>query len=79
MIDLRVLRRLGIAYGSTTDDLGFRHSEVQYVTKHYALVLGWLPPQCICGRLSTKGFKALLEQSQIDVSSPSGLLPLLYM
>ena len=25
IVDLRVLRRLGIAYGSSTDDLGFRH------------------------------------------------------
>jgi hypothetical protein len=46
VIDLQVLRRLGIAYGSSTDDLGFRHlnktngTGTLFATKHHILVLG---------------------------------------
>lgn len=81
VIDLRVLRRLGIAYGSSTDDLGFHHfnrtkdTGTKFATKHHILVLGWLPPQCILGFLSIKQFEALLEQFQIDTSSSSLSFP----
>ncbi|RDL30366.1 uncharacterized protein BP5553_10244 [Venustampulla echinocandica] len=80
VIDLRVLKRLGIAYSSSTEDLGFRHlnetngTGTIFATKHHILVLGWLPPHCILGLLSIKQFEASLKQSQIDNSrniSPS--------
>lgn len=83
VLDLRVLRRLGIAYGSSTDDLGFEHlnktngTGTMFATKHHILVLGWLPPCCILGFLSIKQFEALLEQAQIDNSS-SGLSSFLH-
>ncbi|KAL2069034.1 hypothetical protein VTL71DRAFT_15372 [Oculimacula yallundae] len=72
IIDLRVLRRLGIAYGSTTTDLGFKHynksndTGVKYATKHHALVIGWLPRQCILGFVSISQFENLLVQSDIS-------------
>jgi len=75
VLDLRVLRRLGIAYGSSTDDLGFHHlnktngTGTMFATKHHMLVLGWLPPPSILGFLTIKQFEALLEQGQIDRSS----------
>ncbi|KAI9730921.1 MAG: hypothetical protein M1818_007995 [Claussenomyces sp. TS43310] len=77
VIDLRVLSRLGIAYGSSTDDLKLRHWNQKYetgtkfATKHHTLVLGWLPPVSILGFLSIEQFEALLKQSQIDDSKKS--------
>jgi hypothetical protein len=85
VIDLGVLRRLGIAYGSSIDDLGFRHRNetngagTNFATEHYILVLSWLPRQCILGFLSTKQFEALLEQSQIDNSSSGTLFSSSYL
>ncbi|RDW56483.1 hypothetical protein BP5796_13124 [Coleophoma crateriformis] len=79
IIDLRVLRRLGIAYGSSTDDLGFRPLNKTYgtgtmfATKYHLLVLGWLPPRSILGFLSIDQFEALLEQSHIDNSSSENI------
>lgn len=79
VLDLRVLRRLGIAYGSSTDDLGFHHCNrskgtgTKFATKHHILVLGWIPPPCILGLLSIKQFEALLKEAQIDNNSSSGL------
>lgn len=41
IVAMRVLRRLGIAYGSSTDDLGFRHlnknneTGALFATKHH--------------------------------------------
>jgi hypothetical protein len=75
VIDLRVLSRFGLAYGSCTDDLGFHHynpmneTGAKFATKHHVLVLGWLPPQCILGFLSIKQLETLLERSQIEKSS----------
>jgi hypothetical protein len=70
VLDLRVLRRLGIAYGSSTEDLRFHHSTgTDFATKHHILVLGWLPPQSILGFLSIEKFEALLKASQIDKGS----------
>lgn len=75
VIDLRVLRRLGIGYGSTTEDLKFSHlnksngTGTQGATKHHVLVLGWLPPSSILGFLSIEKFRSLLVESQIDTSS----------
>jgi hypothetical protein len=74
VVDLRVLRRLGIAYGSSTDDLGFRHFNETYgtgtkwATKHHILVLGWLPSRSMLGFLSYAQFEGLLKQSQINTS-----------
>lgn len=64
VIDLRILRRLGIAFGSTTDDLGFR---IEYATKHHLLVVGWVPTRSILGFLSTTRFHSLLQASQINI------------
>jgi hypothetical protein len=78
VIDLRVLKRLGIAHGSTTEDLGFRHQNktygtgTEFATKHHILVLGWLPSRSIAGVLSMEQFEKLLGESDIDVSGPSG-------
>jgi hypothetical protein len=85
VIDLRVLRRLGIAYGSSTDDLGFRHlnktagTGTMFATKHHILVLGWLPPRSILGFLSIKQFEALLKQFQINNSRSGSSFSSLYM
>ncbi|RDW58635.1 hypothetical protein BP6252_13111 [Coleophoma cylindrospora] len=79
IIDLRVLRRLGVAYGSSTDDLGFRPLNKTYgtgtmfATKYHLLVLGWLPPRSILGFLSIDQFEALLKQSHIDNSSSENI------
>ncbi|KAK0101134.1 hypothetical protein ONS95_012885 [Cadophora gregata] len=81
VIDLRVLRRLGIGSGSSTEDFGFRHHNKRtgtgtpYATKHHILVLGWLPPQCILGFLSIGHFEKLLARSHIN-NSRSGYVPL---
>lgn len=50
VIDLRVLQRLGIPFGSTTDDLGFSGTGVtktKYAAKHHVMVAGWIPPHSI--------------------------------
>ncbi|KAF7551837.1 hypothetical protein G7046_g7602 [Stylonectria norvegica] len=73
VIDLRILRRLGIAYGSTTDDLGFQYrNRTEFATKHHALVLGWIPSHSILGFLSNAEFRELLHESQIDTSLSAG-------
>lgn len=73
VIDLRVLDRLGIAYGSTTDDLGF-DNRTEFATKHHVLVVGWIPARSILGLLSEKGFKESIKESQIGVSLEGGRL-----
>jgi hypothetical protein len=78
VIDLRVLRRLGIAYGSNTDDLGFynfnKHdgTGTKFASRHDFLVLGWLPSSSILGILSCMQFEGLLKRSQIDTSLETG-------
>lgn len=75
VIDLRVLDRLGIAYGSTTDDLGFGNingNRTEYATKHHVLVMGWIPSRSILGLLSTQSFKELLQESRFDISGATG-------
>jgi hypothetical protein len=75
VIDLRVLQRLGIAYGSTTEDLKIAthnsHQDVgtKYATKHHVLVLGWLPSRSIKGFLSIARFEELLGESSIATTS----------
>lgn len=71
VIDLGFLRRLGIPFGSSTDDLEFR---VKYATKHHLLVVGWVPARSVLGFLSTTQFRKLLEESQINISSEAGEL-----
>lgn len=72
VIDLRVLQRLGIAYGSTTTDLGFKHQvrdgaeKVQYATATHHLVHGWLPSRSIMGMLTLDQFDSLLSNAGID-------------
>jgi hypothetical protein len=78
VLDLRVLRRLGITCGSM-GDLGFRiHNALNgtrtlFATRHHVLVLGWVSKSCFLGILSIQQFKMLLEQAQIDGDSSSGL------
>lgn len=75
VIDLRVCQRLGIAYGSTTDDLGFHNmgaNRTEYATKHHILVVGWIPRCSILRVFSTETFKELLEDAQIDTSGEAG-------
>lgn len=74
VIDLRILERLGIAYGSTAD-LDLRSTgpnRTEYVTKHHILVVGWIPRRSVLGLLSTKNFNELLEETQIDTSRETG-------
>jgi hypothetical protein len=72
VIDLRVLRRLGIAYGSTTHDFGFSHynpdngTGAKFATKYHHLVLGWLPARSISGFITCSQFRSLLKRSEID-------------
>lgn len=71
VIDLRILRRLGIAYGSTTDDLGFDNTgpnKTEFATRHHFLVVGWIPRQSILGFLSKGNFRKLLKEGQIDTT-----------
>ncbi|KAI0891735.1 hypothetical protein F4806DRAFT_506404 [Annulohypoxylon nitens] len=75
VIDLRILRRLGIAYGSTTDDLGII---TEYTTKHHVLVVGWLPCHSILGLLSYEEFTQLLQKSHIDLSHKDKISPTVY-
>jgi hypothetical protein len=75
VIDLRVLQRLGIAYGSTTDDLGFRNigdNRTEYATKHHILVAGWIPNRSILGFLSRESFNELLKEARIDTPGGTG-------
>lgn len=75
VIDLRVLQRLGIAYGSTTDDLGFRNigdNRIEYATKHHILVAGWIPNRSILGFLSRESFNELLKEARIDTPGGTG-------
>jgi hypothetical protein len=80
IIDLRVLKRLGIAYGSTTDELGFSHynpgngTGTMFATKYHHLVLGWLPARAILGFISCSEFKGVLADSHIDTSTETGKL-----
>jgi hypothetical protein len=80
VIDLRVLKRLGIAYASTTDDLHFsprddrRGTGTTYATKHHYLVHGWLPPRSILSVLSCTEFERLLKASQINTLTHSRVL-----
>lgn len=66
VIDLRVLKRLGIAYGSTTDELGFSHynprsgTGTTFATEYHHLVLGWLPARSILGFISCSQFEGVL-------------------
>lgn len=72
VIDLRVLQRLGIAYGSTKDDLGFSNTGMKrtaYATKHHVLVLGWIPCRSVLGFISRETFEELLEEAHIDIST----------
>ncbi|CAH0046240.1 unnamed protein product [Clonostachys solani] len=74
VIDLRVLQKLGIPFGSTTDDLGFSGTGViktKYAAKHHVMVAGWIPPHSIAGYLPVTNFKDLLEATQIDTSRES--------
>lgn len=74
VIDLRILGRLGIAYGSTTD-LGFSSTgtgRTTYATKHHVLVAGWIPYRSVLGFLSLKGFNELLGEARIDTSREAG-------
>ncbi|KAI3567895.1 hypothetical protein IWW34DRAFT_839166 [Fusarium oxysporum f. sp. albedinis] len=78
VIDLRVLQRLGIAYGSTTDDLGFRNigdNGTEYATKHHILVAGWIPNRSILGFLSRESFNKLLKEARIDTPGGTGEIP----
>ncbi|KAL2208258.1 hypothetical protein CC79DRAFT_1334029 [Sarocladium strictum] len=78
VIDLRVLQRLGIAYGSTTDDLGFRNTgmnRTEYATKHHVLVLGWIPRRSMLGFISSETFAGLLEEAHIDTSTDRRDIP----
>ena len=85
VIDLRVLNRLGIAYGRSTVDLGFRHlnktneTGTLFATKHHCIVVGWLPSRSILGFLSIKQFKSSLEQAEIDISSSGSAFPSSYL
>lgn len=74
VIDLRILGRLGIAYGSTTDldFLSTGPDRTAYVTKHHFLVAGWIPCRSVLGFLSLKDFKELLEEAQIDTWRETG-------
>jgi hypothetical protein len=70
IIDLRVLKRLGIPYGSTK---GNGRSELGLYGKGFAteeelLVAGWIPSQAIKGFLSYKQFKDLLTKNGIENS-----------
>ena len=80
VIDLRMLKRLGIAYGSTVDNFGFSHYNphtgdgIAYATRYHHLVLGWLPARSILGFISSSQFEVLLRRSQIDTSLERGKL-----
>ena len=80
VIDLRVLKRLGIAYGSTISDFKLSHynpyegTGTMFATENHYLVFGWLPARSILGFISCNRFKDLLERSQIDTSLKSSKL-----
>ena len=67
VIDLRVLDRLGIAYASTTTDLGFHG--VSFATNSHLLVKGWLPARSILGFLAFSQFERLLQIANIDTKT----------
>ncbi len=77
VIEIRILRRLGIAYGSSTQDLGFKHlnkvhgTGTLFATKHHYLVLGWIPSRSILGILSSAQFEGLFQESDIS-TDPEG-------
>ncbi|KAI1461767.1 hypothetical protein F4805DRAFT_244590 [Annulohypoxylon moriforme] len=79
IIDLRILGRLGIAHGSTINDLGFTHHNkrqgtgTKYATEHHRLVVGWLPCCSILGILSYEQFIKLLVDSNMDVYADPNL------
>lgn len=64
IIDLRVLNRLGIAYGSTRGngqgELGLDSNS--FATKEELLVAGWIPSQAIKGFMSYNQFERLLTK-----------------
>ncbi|KAH7353323.1 hypothetical protein B0T11DRAFT_300480 [Plectosphaerella cucumerina] len=71
IIDLRVLKRLGIAYGSTK---GNGHGELGLCGSGFAneeelLVAGWIPSRAIKGFLSYTQFKDLLTANGIENSN----------
>ncbi|KAH6685859.1 hypothetical protein F5X68DRAFT_232837 [Plectosphaerella plurivora] len=72
VIDLRVLTRLGIAFGSTKgngrDELGL--NSTKYATKHHLLVAGWIPSQAIKGLLSIGQLRGLMANNDNEGSKP---------